>query len=169
MIHNARGLWWRHQGRFRRAYESHVLASRMYTEAVREGGIAFAEGSAGRAAEALGEFTAARGHHVRSLDAALTIGDHPGVAFAVEGMAGVAIAVGASVHGAELLGGAAALRARLGIPLPAGEDFDVRRWRAEVVEDLDEVAFDDAYRRGEGMDLDALLAAAREEIPGVDG
>jgi predicted ATPase/DNA-binding SARP family transcriptional activator len=165
MIHNARGLWWRHQGQLRRAYESHVLASRMYTEAVREGGIAFAEGSAGRAAEALGRLDDARQHHLRSLDAALTIGDHPGVAFAAEGMAGVAVAAGASTHGAELLGAAAALRAHLGIPLPSGEDFDVRRWTAEAMEDLDEAGFAAAFRRGEAMDLDALLVAVRVEVP----
>jgi predicted ATPase/DNA-binding SARP family transcriptional activator len=167
MIHNARGLWWRHQGRHRRAYESHVLASRMYTEAVREGGIAFAEGSAGRAAEALGRLSDARRHHLRSLDAALTIGDHPGVAFAAEGMAGVAVAAGASAHGAELLGGAAALRAHLGIALPSGEDFDVRRWEAEAMEDLDAAGFEEARRRGEAMDLDALLTAVRSEFPGL--
>jgi hypothetical protein len=137
----------------------------MYTEAVREGGIAFAEGSAGRAAEALGRLDDARQHHLRSLDAALTIGDHPGVAFAAEGMAGVAVAAGASTHGAELLGAAAALRAHLGIPLPSGEDFDVRRWTAEAMEDLDEAGFAAAFRRGEAMDLDALLVAVRVEVP----
>ena len=168
MIHNARGLWWRHQGRQRRAYESHMLASQMYADTAREGGVAFAEGSAGRAAEALGDLAIARRHHLHSLDAALAIGDHPGVAFAAEGMAGVAIAAGWPHHGVVLLGAASSLRQRLGVPLPAGEDFDVRRWETAAAEDLDAAARDAAIQSGGALDFDGVIAVIREDIASIE-
>ena len=139
----------------------------MYQDTAREGGVAFAQGSAGRAAEALGDLVSARSHQIASLDAALAIGDHPGVAFAAEGMAGVAIAAGQPAHGAVLLGAASRLREDLGLPLPPGEDFDVRRWRAAVAEDLNAADLDTALRRGADLDIDAIVAAVREELEGM--
>ena len=170
MVMNARGLWWRHQGSLRRAYEVHVAASQMYADTMREGGVAFAEGSAGRAAEALGDLDTARRHQITSLEAALTIGDQPAVAFAAEGMGGVAIAGGDAGHGATLLGAAAALRNRLGLPLPEGEDFDVHRWEAAAIEDLGRSSFDDYVAVGDGLhDLQELVDLIRHPIAGIDG
>jgi tetratricopeptide (TPR) repeat protein len=167
MIYNARGLWWRHQGRPRQALELHRQASAAYAAADQHNGVAYSEGSAGRSAEAIGDLIAARRHQLRSLEAALAMADLPGVAFATEGMAGVAMAAGSARHGARLLGAASALRELVGLPLPQGEDFDVRRWALQGGEDLGSEAYAAAFREGTELDVDQTVAAAREEIAGT--
>lgn len=78
----------------------------------------------------------------------------------VEGVAGAWSLLESPEAAAVLLGGAAALRERAGVPLPSGERFDVDRVEARIVEALGRAAFDAAFARGRLMGAEGVLSLA---------
>ncbi|MGK5671652.1 BTAD domain-containing putative transcriptional regulator [Micromonospora sp. URMC 106] len=115
-------------------------------------GCALALAELGFIAEQRGDAAAAERHHRAALDAARATGDRRAVALAVEGLAGGASLAGEHRRAARLLGVAGALREAAGVPLPAGERYDVERITARVRAALG--ADDYAAEVGRGARLD---------------
>jgi predicted ATPase/DNA-binding SARP family transcriptional activator len=86
-----------------------------------------------------------------------------GAVFALEGMAGVYVAVGKPAHAARLIGWADAIRVTLKDPRPNIEQADVDQMMAACLVKMGEEAFSDAYDESKGMSLEDALAFAFEE------
>ncbi|MHA6799593.1 BTAD domain-containing putative transcriptional regulator [Bounagaea algeriensis] len=99
----------------------------------------------------------ARDLHLEGLAAARSTGDPRAVALALEGLAGARASAGDHEHAAALLAAAATRRDAVHAPLPPAERGDVDRITRSLREHLDETAREDARRRGETAELDALL------------
>ncbi|TWF75727.1 putative ATPase [Pseudonocardia hierapolitana] len=116
-------------------------------------------------AEQRGDADAACALHLEGLAAARKAADPRAVALALEGLAGVEALCGDHERAARLLGAAAALRAEVGAPLPAGERGDVDRitatCRAAVGDDAFASAFDHGRVHGE-PEAGLLVARATE-------
>ncbi|RRR98459.1 BTAD domain-containing putative transcriptional regulator [Glycomyces terrestris] len=112
----------------------------------------------GFAAEMRGDAHDALRLHRESLAAAR--GREPfAAAHAIEGIAGARSLLGDVETAAVLLGGAAALRAHAGIPLPQGERFDVDRIAGRLAATMGRKAFEAAYERGRRLNSVAEVAA----------
>ena len=86
-----------------------------------------------------------------------------GALFALEGMAGLYLALGKPVRAAPLIGWADALRVKINDPRPNIEQADVDKIIAACLAKLGEAAFSDGYDEGVKMSLDEALAFAFEE------
>ena len=86
-----------------------------------------------------------------------------GVAFNLEGMAGLFVAVGKLEIAAQLVGWSDALRKRIGDPRQALEQADVDKIIAACLAKIGEAAFSDAYDEGQKMTLDEAVAYALGE------
>ena len=86
-----------------------------------------------------------------------------GVAFTLEGMAGLFVVVGKPEIAAHLIGWSDALRERIGDPRPPLEQADVDKIIAACLAKMGEVAFSDAYEEGKKMSLEEAVAYALEE------
>jgi predicted ATPase/DNA-binding SARP family transcriptional activator len=86
-----------------------------------------------------------------------------GVAFNLEGMAGLFLVVDKFEIAAQLIGWADALRERIGDPRPPLEQADVDKIIAGCLIKMGEEAFSDAYDEGQKMTLDEAVAYALEE------
>ncbi|MDO0939015.1 BTAD domain-containing putative transcriptional regulator [Streptomyces sp. DG2A-72] len=106
----------------------------------------------GFVAELRGDAVAALSLHLEGLAAARDTGDPRAVALAAEGLAGARALAGHAGQAARLLGAAAAARASVGAPLPAGERGDVDRVTAAVRAVLGEADFTAAFERGAASD-----------------
>ncbi|WP_447034698.1 BTAD domain-containing putative transcriptional regulator [Streptomyces sp. DSM 118878] len=106
----------------------------------------------GFVAELRGDADAALSLHLEGLTAARGTGDPRALALAAEGLAGARALAGHAGQAARLLGAAAAARASVGAPLPAGERGDVDRVSAAVRAVLDEADFTEAFERGAASD-----------------
>jgi non-specific serine/threonine protein kinase len=89
-------------------------------------------------------------------------GEH-GVVFALEGVAGLNVAVGKPETAAGLIGWADAMREKIPDRRPLIEQNDVDEMIAACVTSMGEVAFSNAYDEGKKMSLDAAVALALEE------
>ncbi|WP_035700186.1 BTAD domain-containing putative transcriptional regulator [Glycomyces tenuis] len=117
------------------------------------GGTAMFLGEFGFIAEMRGDADKALALHRRSLAVVRSTGlDDRAAAFALEGLAGARSLAGDHHRAAEALGAAAELRERSGVPLPAGERFDVDRIRSRIVDAVGEDAFAAGHARGRAMD-----------------
>ncbi|GAB3004181.1 BTAD domain-containing putative transcriptional regulator [Saccharothrix stipae] len=96
-------------------------------------------------AEQRGDADAARALHLEGLAAARKAADPRSVALAFEGLAGAEALSGDHERAARLLGAAAALRERVGAPLPTGERGDVDRITATCRSALGEEAFTSVF------------------------
>jgi hypothetical protein len=86
-----------------------------------------------------------------------------GVAFALEGMAGLFIATEKPEHAARLIGWANEMRLKLDDPRPNTEQADIDKIIAACLAKMGEVAFSDAYDDGQKMTLDEAVALAIKE------
>ena len=86
-----------------------------------------------------------------------------GVAFTLEGLAGLFVAVGKPEIAAPLIGWADGVREKISDPRPVLEQADVDKIIAACIAKLGEVAFSDAYDEGQKMSLDEAVAYALEE------
>ena len=86
-----------------------------------------------------------------------------GVAFNLEGMAGLFLVVGKFEIAAQLIGWADALRERIGDPRPPLEQADVDKISTACLIKMGEEAFSDAYDAGQKMSLDEAVAYALQE------
>jgi predicted ATPase/DNA-binding XRE family transcriptional regulator len=86
-----------------------------------------------------------------------------GVAFNLEGMAGLSATVGKHEIAAKLIGWADALRKRIGDHRPPLEQAEVDKIIAACVAKMGEVEFSDAYEEGKKMTLDEAVAYALRE------
>jgi predicted ATPase/DNA-binding XRE family transcriptional regulator len=83
-----------------------------------------------------------------------------GVAFDLEGMAGLFVLVDKPEISVQLTGWSDALRERIGDPRPVIEQADIDKIIAACVEKMGEVAFSDAYEEGQKMTMDEAVALA---------
>ncbi|MGH2826745.1 MAG: tetratricopeptide repeat protein, partial [Actinomycetota bacterium] len=102
------------------------------------------------------------GDSVRSF---VELGDLDGVAEAIEGLAGVAVAEERYVRAARLAGAAASLRRTLGIPLPEIDLVRFERWLTEPRARLGD-GFDAALAEGARMTTEQAIDYARQDPPG---
>jgi tetratricopeptide (TPR) repeat protein len=86
-----------------------------------------------------------------------------GVAFTLEGMAGLFLVVSKSEIAAQLIGWSDALRERVGDHRPPLEQADVDKIIAACLAKIGEVAFSDAYDVGQKMSMDQAVALALNE------
>jgi tetratricopeptide (TPR) repeat protein len=86
-----------------------------------------------------------------------------GVVFALEGMAGLFVAIGNQKNAARLIGRADATRKEISDTRPLLEQRDVDKVIAACISKMGEVAFADAYDEGQGMTLDEAVALALNE------
>ncbi|MFD9886733.1 BTAD domain-containing putative transcriptional regulator [Streptomyces alboflavus] len=105
----------------------------------------------GFVAELRGDAAQAHALHAEGFDIAVGLGDARALALALEGLAGAAGAAGEHRTAATLLGAAAAARASVGAPLPAGERRDVDRVTAAAEARLGGAAYATAFGEGEHM------------------
>ena len=127
------------------------------------GGLAVRRGAYARATELYHEGLALRRQ----------MGDRDGVAPIFEGLAAVGAAQGDPVHAVQLAAAAEALRAAIGVPLPARERPAHERTLVTLRARLDATAFARAWSEGQALFPEqamALAAAlrARETAPGPD-
>jgi len=85
-----------------------------------------------------------------------------GALFALEGMAGLYVAVGKPAHTARLIGWADAMRVKLNDPRPNIEQADVDKLMAACLAKMGEGAFSDLYDEGQKMTLAEALVFALE-------
>ena len=88
-----------------------------------------------------------------------------GVAFNLEGMAGLSAAVGKYEMAARLIGWSDALRQRIDDPRPRLEQADVDKIIAACIAKLGKTAFSEAYSEGQKMTLEEAVSHALEEHP----
>jgi predicted ATPase/DNA-binding SARP family transcriptional activator len=119
-------------------------------------GMALVLAELGFVAEQRGDAESARSLHTQGLAAARETGDARAVALALEGLAGVSVLTGEHDHAARLLGGAAASRASVGVPLPPAERGDVDRIAGRARATLGERSFAAAFKLGSEMNPDEL-------------
>ena len=86
-----------------------------------------------------------------------------GVAFALEGMAGVFVAVGKVEIAVQVTGWANTARERIGDPRPRLEQADVDKIIAACLAEMGEAAFSDAYEAGKKMSLEEAVGFALGE------
>ncbi len=86
-----------------------------------------------------------------------------GALFALEGMAGLDVAVGKAANAARLIGWADAIRVKLNDPRPNIEQADVDKLIAACLAKMGEADFSDAYDEGRKMSLEEALAFAFDE------
>jgi tetratricopeptide (TPR) repeat protein len=150
--------WWGgDQGRARSHHEAALAVARELGD---KGQTAAALDHLGRVALSLEDGTTA----ARRLGAALTLawefGDQLRVACCLEGLAAVAATLGQGRRAARLLGAAAARREALGAPLPPS----LRPWHLRHLErartSLSEADFSRAWRAGQVMPLERVVAFA---------
>ncbi|MEU5862251.1 BTAD domain-containing putative transcriptional regulator [Nonomuraea sp. NPDC047529] len=125
-----------------------------------EPGAALILAELGFVAEQRGDAAGALEFQLRGLAAARKIGDPRATALGLEGLAGARALGGRHEDAARLLGKAAALRASVGAPLPAGERGDVDRITALVTASLGAAALATGLAEGAGMTVDNLLQDA---------
>jgi hypothetical protein len=121
---------------------------------------------------AQGRFTEARAYLAESLSLYQRLAHPWGIAQVLEGFAGLAAAEGAPVRAAQIAGGAAALRARLGSPLSPA-------LRAELDDRLAPALFGPralgantytaAVRQGEELSVEQAIALTLETLAPVSG
>lgn len=129
--------------------------------------VAMIEDELGFVAELRGDDAAAYQHHLRALAAALDAHlDDRAVALALEGIAGARMRTEPEAA-ARLIGGAAAVRIRAGVPLPQGERFDVDRISKNIAEAIGKEALEAGREQGRKLlseeGITALAAEARAE------
>jgi predicted ATPase len=95
--------------------------------------------------------------HQEALAAAREHGAPLPIACCIEGLAGVAAAAGDAEQAARLLGAAAAIRNRIGVPLPEPERTDIQLASETARAVLGGEAFARARQQGQTLDLDRLL------------
>jgi predicted ATPase/DNA-binding SARP family transcriptional activator len=83
-----------------------------------------------------------------------------GVAFALEGMAGLFIALSKPEPAARLIGWADATREKFGDPRPLFEQADADRNIATITGQIGQAAFSDQYGKGKNMTLDEAVICA---------
>ncbi|WP_078965389.1 AfsR/SARP family transcriptional regulator [Streptomyces aureocirculatus] len=111
-------------------------------------GVTLALAELGFVAEAHGDAATAHALHAEGFDVAVGLGDARAQALALEGLAGAQTAAGEHRTAATLLGAAAAARASVGAPLPAGERQDVDRVSAAARARLGDRPYTTAFDKG---------------------
>ncbi|GAB2871640.1 BTAD domain-containing putative transcriptional regulator [Streptomyces mayteni] len=127
-------------------------------------GRAFVLAQLGFVAELRGDPAGARRLHQEGGAAAVAGGDPRAVALAVEGLGCAAAAAGRFGIAARLLGAAAAARAAVGAPLPAGERDDVERAERAILAALGEPALAAGLVAGAELSLAEALAVERADM-----
>ncbi len=108
-----------------------------------------------------GHAATARAHLQESLVRVRDLGDKIGIAYNLQGMAGVAALHAQPERVARLWGAAEALREVIGAPRQSEDEQAVARARAQ----LDEAAWQAAWAEGRAMSLEQAIAYALEMAP----
>jgi tetratricopeptide (TPR) repeat protein len=111
--------------------------------------------------ELQGDLVAAESLHREGLELAVRSGDPRSIAFALEGLAGVACAGGDAERAALLLGAAGAMRGSTMVPLPPADRVDIDRIEAAAGRRLGEARLAEELRRGAALAAEQAVALAR--------
>jgi len=122
-------------------------------------GMAYALTYLGGMARTHGDDARALDLYVESLALWRHVGERSEIAACLEGLAGAASALGQRTHAARFLGAAAALRGRIGAPVPPADQQDYERTAAAVRSALGH-AFTPAWEVGQALPLDQVLDEA---------
>jgi tetratricopeptide (TPR) repeat protein len=111
-----------------------------------------------------GHYASSVALYLESLAMDRELGDRLGMAFCLEGLAQVASALGHAGESVEraahLFSAAAALRGRIGAPIPSHERTHYDRQVAGVRTALGDTAFGSAWAEGQAMTLEQAISAA---------
>ncbi|MBV8910099.1 MAG: tetratricopeptide repeat protein [Gammaproteobacteria bacterium] len=108
------------------------------------------------------QYPRALAHYRASLALRQETGEQEGIAVALAGLAAVAAAHGASHSAALLFGAAEALRAAIDVPLLPTDRFRLERAIATARSHAGSATFDEAWKEGQAMPMEAAIAAAQE-------
>jgi hypothetical protein len=106
-----------------------------------------------------GKLAEAERCHQEALSAAREHGSPLPIARCIQGLASVAAAAGDAEQAARLLGAAAAIRDRIGVPLPEPERTDIEQASETARAVLGGEAFARVYQQGRTLDLGQLAVS----------
>ena len=155
VILTGRSMVRRAQGRLQEAADAAEEALAVYRRTKLLSGEALSLALLGFATERLGDSSQAEELHAQALAVSSRLGDERLVALALEGLAGVAAALGDHERGGELLGLAGHLRDLNGAP--SGPASDEVRIGEVILDALGPDRFDEVRRRGRDADVDSLV------------
>jgi tetratricopeptide (TPR) repeat protein len=162
---NALGLIAWRQGDYERAEELHEEALALRREVRDRIGMAQSLSNLGLVATDRGDYARAAALQKESLVLEAALGNIHGLVDSFENVALNDVELRNDVHAAHLFGVAAALRARIGVPLvPSDRDHNERRI-AQIRVRLGDAAFAAAWEAGRAMTLDEAIAYALESDP----
>jgi len=159
---NSRGLNARARGDLEAALAHHARAMRIYRSAGGQGGEALALDASGYALQELGRSEEAQECHRQAFELGLAGYDVLAMALSIEGLAGVASAIGDPTEAALMLGAADRLRTSVGVPLAGGERSSVDRSERILRERLGDGRFEETMERGrmlEDADVVGMIRA----------
>ncbi len=108
----------------------------------------------------MGEHEAATSYLAEALTTFQGLGDRDGLAFTLEGFAGLAARQGQPERAARLFGTAEALREAIHAPMAACDRQEYERDLRAACDQLDPVAFDTAWSDGRATPLDQAMREA---------
>jgi tetratricopeptide (TPR) repeat protein len=114
----------------------------------------------GRVEKDRGDYEQAATCLAESLTLFRDLEDRNGIAFVLEGFAGLAGAQGAGARAAHLFGVVAALRLTINLPVSPFDQPEYDRDMASIRDQLDDVAFAAAWAAGQAMTLEQAIAFA---------
>jgi predicted ATPase/class 3 adenylate cyclase len=147
------------QGDYERAVALCDESLSLFRDLGEERGMAHALTYLGVVARERGDDERALALYKESLTLWRHVGEQSGIAMCLEGLAGAACALAYAVHAARLLGAAAALRERIGAPVPPADQPDYERTVMGVRSTLGH-AFLPVWEVGQALPLDQVLNEA---------
>jgi predicted ATPase/Tfp pilus assembly protein PilF len=147
-----------HRGEFTEATRQFERALALAREAGRRDVEAYLLGDLGNAAYHTGDTTKAVRFHQQALELKAALGQRRQIATTLEDLTKLLVAEGAGAQAARLLGAATALRAQIGSPQPVPERRATETVVAPVRAALGEQAWSRAFKAGQTLPLDAVIA-----------
>jgi hypothetical protein len=159
----------RYQGDLAEARELLEKSLTQYRELGHRPGIARALKSLGDIALERCDFTTTRALYAESLAIVQELEIKEGLAYLLEGFAGLSCAQNQPARATRLFGAADALRRQIGAPLPPDSQEDYRPYLTTIESELDEEDFATAWSEGQKMSMEQAIKYALREEPPVRG
>ncbi|HET6781293.1 MAG TPA: tetratricopeptide repeat protein, partial [bacterium] len=159
------GLAARHRGQDDEARALHEQSLALFRKLGYHWGMAWALWNLGVVAHRRGDDSTAREHFRESLDLYRVLDDRRGIAQCLEGFAAVIFVEGRPAEAARLLAAADALRAGLGAPLALSDRREYDRTLEGLKAALNPAEFDEVWRIGRTLDLDAAIRITLNVTP----
>ena len=151
-----------YQGDLDGAERSYRASLDLFTRIGAKRSIAAALCSLGEVCSMRGEMTEARRYHLESLEIESSLGNRIGIVNSLRFLAAMEHSAFRSERAARLLGSVDAAIELLGTPMPPNHIEPYERLLADVRATLGDALFEEQWRSGSAMPLDAAVAEARE-------